>query len=226
MDISDKLNNNSPTVNDENNSFQQNVWSGDFGNSYIDRNKDLHKVNSQYKESIGFSKEDIFHDFFNEFNREFSILEVGCNVGLNLSILESMGFQNLYGLEINEKAIEIAKKTHPNTQFFHSSFEDFDTNLKFDIVFSAGFLIHINPSTLDKIIKKIFSLSTNYIFGYENFSENLIKINYREHDNICWKQNFSQLYKKTFSSLILIKEKKFDYKNQNLSDMAFLYSKH
>ena len=211
---------------DEKNLFQQNVWSGNFGNSYIDRNNDLHKINSQYKESTGFSKYEIFHDFFNEFSREFSILEVGCNVGLNLSILESMGFQNLHGLEINKKAIEIAKKNYPNIKFFHSSFEDFNTDLKFDIVFSAGFLIHINPLILNKIIEKIFNLSTNYIFGYENFSENLTEINYRGHNNLCWKQNFSQLYKKTFSSLNLIKEKKLDYKNQNLSDMAFLYFKH
>ena len=109
--------------NKENNSFQQDAWSGDFGNSYIDRNKDLDKINSQFKELTGFSKEEIFHDFFDKFNREFNILEVGCNVGLNLSILENMGFQNIFGLEINEKAIEIAKTRHPKIQFFNSSFE-------------------------------------------------------------------------------------------------------
>ena len=41
--------------------------------------------------------------------KNLKILELGCNVGINLEILKKMGFNNLYGLEINNKAIEIAR---------------------------------------------------------------------------------------------------------------------
>ena len=78
--------------------------------------------------------------------------------------------------------------------------EEFEIDQKFDLVFTAGVLIHINPDSLPSIMKKIYSLSDKFIFGYENFSENLTKLDYREHSNILWKQNFSKSYCNLFPS--------------------------
>jgi pseudaminic acid biosynthesis-associated methylase len=207
------------------NEHQRKIWMGDFGDSYIDRNKNLDKINSQFKELIGYSKEEIFHDFFSSLNHELKVLEVGCNVGLNLSVLKKIGFQNLFGIEINEKAIKIAKEQNPEIEFFHSSIENFETNLKFDLVFTSGVLIHINPKSIPSILQKIYSLSDKFVFGYENFSETLTKLDYRNHSDILWKQNFPELYRNLFPNLTTIKEKIFTYKNDGLQDIAFLFSK-
>jgi pseudaminic acid biosynthesis-associated methylase len=207
------------------NEHPRNTWMGEFGDLYIDRNKDIDKVNSQLKELIGYTKEEIFYDFFNQINRKLNILEVGCNVGLNLSILKKLGFENLYGIEINEKAIKIAKQKNPEITFFHSSIENFEIQQKFDLVFTSGVLIHINPESLFDVIEKIHTLSKKFIFGYENFSENLTKLDYRDHSNILWKQNFPELYRQTFTNLTTVKERVYDYKNNNLQDVAFMFSK-
>jgi len=207
------------------NEHQRNTWKGEFGDLYVERNKTVEQVNSAFDELMGITLETLLSTFFNDLSRHFHILEIGCNIGLNLSILKNMGFENLYGVEINEKAINIAKQQNPDITFFHSSIEKFETDQKFDLVFTAGVLIHVNPESLLGVIQKINSLSNKFIFGFENFSNNLTKLDYRDHSNILWKQNFSELYQNTFTNLINIKQKIFTYKNNNLQDIAFLFSK-
>ena len=207
------------------NEHQRNTWKGEFGDLYVERNKTVEQVNTAFDELMGITLETLLSTFFNDLSRHFHILEIGCNIGLNLSILKNMGFENLYGVEINEKAINIAKQQNPDITFFHSSIEKFETDQKFDLVFTAGVLIHVNPESLPSINQKIYALTDKFIFGYENFSENLTRLDYRNHSNILWKQNFSELYRKTFPNLITIKEKIYPYKNDNLKDIAFLLKK-
>lgn len=45
--------------------------------------------------------------------KKYSILELGCNVGRNLLVLNGEGYKNLYGIEINPNAVEMMKKEHP-----------------------------------------------------------------------------------------------------------------
>ena len=152
-------------------------------------------------------------------------MELGCNVGLNLGILENMGFNNLTGLEINSETIKLAKTRNPQITFINSSIEEYDSeNEKFDLVFTAGVLIHINPKVLDLILNKIIKLTTRYIFGFEYFSEKLEEISYRGNENVCWKRNFPSAYNKLLPEIKTVKEQKFYYKN-NSCDIAFLLEK-
>jgi len=84
---------------------------------------------------------------------------------------------------------------------------------------------HINPDTLPLIITKMGQLSKKYIFGFEYFSENLVEIKYRNNENTCWKQNFPELIKKLNQSFKTIKEEKFQYKDENICDVAYLLEK-
>lgn len=146
---------------------------------------------------------------------------MGCNIGVNLGILKEMGFSNLYGLEINKKAIEIARSRNPDIKFVHSSIEEYQNNEKFDLVYTAGVLIHINPQALNQIIQKIISLTTKYVFGFENYADKLTAINYRGNPNTCWKQNFPNLFLQT-KKMIFLKERKIIYKESNLIYVAYL----
>ena len=174
---------------------------------------------------MGISIEEIFNQFLNSLDKKQAVLEIGCNIGLKLSILEKMQFKNLYGLEINKNALEVARKNHPNIKFFNSSIEEFNPNgYEFDLVYTSNVLIHINPSILDQIIKKIINLSKKFIFGYEYFSENLEEIKYRGHDDVLWKQNFPNCFIKT-GKVKVLKENKFYYYKENLCDIAYLLEK-
>merc|ERR1712062_579697 len=65
----------------------------------------------------------IFTKVLNHLKKEFelshqnvNILDIGCSTGGKLAILESLGCQNLYGIDISEKAIQILKENHQNYQ--------------------------------------------------------------------------------------------------------------
>jgi len=208
------------------NSQQRKFWLGEFGSSYLERNLTLDNVDERYKQETGITRKQIFNQFFQKINKNSKILELGCNVGLNLLILKNMGFTNLYGLELSKSALQIASKNMPDITFIHSSIEEYNPKgMMFDLVFTVGVLIHIDPKALRSIIKKIVSLTKNYIFGFEYFSNNLTEIEYRSQKNVCWKQNFPLLYRKIEPNLKLIKEKKIHYKNKDLIDTVYLLQK-
>jgi pseudaminic acid biosynthesis-associated methylase len=205
---------------------EQDFWAGEFGNDYVDRCNTLEFTNKTYKSQTGFSYLEIYNSFFSNFNKDLKILELACNVGNKLSILKYFGFKNLYGVEINKKAVEIAKKENPDITFFNSSIEDFDPkDEKFDIVCTSGILIHIHPEHLNLILQKIESLSQKYIFGFENFSEIPVEVPYRGHKNKLWKKNFPNAFRKLYPNLKTLKEQKIAYKSQSLTDIFYLFEK-
>lgn len=200
-------------------------WTSKFGELYLDRNFDPIQIDLEYKKILGISHYEIFSKFFNDLPRELEILEVGCNVGLNINILKKMDFQNLSGLDINKNALSIAKERYPDVIFYESSIESFNTKKRFDLVFTMGVLIHIHPDLLSIVTKKIHNLSKNYIFGYEYFAEHLTPLKYREKTNLMWKGNYLKFYLEQFPNLSLIKEIYFPYIEKNLKDIGFLLRK-
>ncbi len=211
--------------NTHNNLNQREFWLGEFGDSYMQRNNNIDKINEEYAKETGISVEQIFHKFFDKVNRKSKILELGCNIGLNLNMLQKMGFTNLSGVELNKKALDIAQKNNNDITFINSSIENFKTSETYDLVYTADVLIHIHPSALKSIINKIINLTNNYIFGFEYYSDNLTEIKYRNYSNVCWKQNFPFVFKKLLPSLKVIKEEKFHYRQIDLVDIAYLLQK-
>lgn len=209
------------------NEYQRDFWKGEFGDSYIDRNNSIEEANRLYKERTGITVEEIFKKIFLDIDKNAKILELGCNIGLKLSLLQNLGFTDLTGVEINKKAYKIAKKNLPNVKFYNSSIEEFDPGQeKFDLVYTTGVLIHINPEALPEIMRKIISLSKKYIFDSENYSDKLTEVNYRGHQKTFWKQNFPQLFLKEDSNLEIIKQEKIYWKNEDLVDIVYLLKKH
>ena len=73
------------------NTFQEDIWSNDFGKEYTDRNTFTpEEVDGLYIENFGVSRTQLNNEFLDnlELNR---IFEVGCNVGNQLNILKKMG---------------------------------------------------------------------------------------------------------------------------------------
>ena len=137
-----------------------------------------------------------------------------------------MGFTNLYGLEINKNSVKIAQENNPMVTFFNSSIEEFEFDEKYDLVYTAGVLIHINPEIMDFVINKIINMTNQFIFGFEYFSDELVEIEYRGNAKVCWKQNFPHLFKKSLPSIITVMEEKFTYiNNENMKDVAYLLRK-
>jgi len=45
----------------------------------------------------------------------------------------------------------------------------------FDMVFTAGVLIHVSPSDIKKVLKEIYRCSTKYIWGHSIIPKNIKK---------------------------------------------------
>ncbi|MGB6811650.1 MAG: hypothetical protein WBE23_02050, partial [Candidatus Sulfotelmatobacter sp.] len=86
---------------------QTSQWTGDFGRAYTDRNTLTTKeLDSLYWRNHGVTRRELNERFLQPIPRDARILEVGCNCGNQLLMLQEMGFTNLWGVEVQSYALE------------------------------------------------------------------------------------------------------------------------
>jgi len=202
-------------------------WSGDFGRLYTERNeRGSAKLDELYLTNFGVTRTALNEKYLAGIDKSARILEVGCNVADQLLCLQNMGFRNLYGIELQPYAVEKAKKRTKNINVIQGSAFDIPFKDKFfDIVFTAGVLIHISPDDIDEALKEIYRCSRNYIWGYEYYADDYTPVNYRGENDLLWKTNFSKKYSELFSDLTLIKEEKIPYLTDDNVDVMYLFKK-
>ncbi|WP_165176962.1 pseudaminic acid biosynthesis-associated methylase [Desulfovibrio sp. ZJ369] len=178
-------------------SEQEQFWASEFGDEYISRNSlealigpdiamwsDILKNCSQLPETA---------------------FEMGCNIGANLYALKCI-IPNIKisGVEINTKAAALAKK-NTGASIYNCSILDFgqDSNF-FDLVFSCGVMIHINPEQLPAIYQKLYQLSQRYILINEYYNPSPVAIPYRNHQNKLFKRDFAGELLDMFPDLQLV----------------------
>ena len=208
--------------------FQEKIWAGKFGQDYAFRNPHSpEEMDKLYNKNFEISRTKLNKEFLGSLNHSIKILEVGANVGVQLMLLQRMGFKYLYGIEIRREAIEFSKKIAKNIDIIQGSILDipFKDNY-FDLVFTSGVLIHISPSDIKKVMKEIYRCTKKYIWGYECYADDYIEMVYRGKKNICWKGNFVKMYLDFFKDLKLVKERKIKYLYDNNIDTMFLLKKH
>lgn len=209
---------------------QLNEWSNKFGNEYTKRNLvEVEKVDALSVETYGVSRSDMNRDFLDFLDRDARILEVGTNVGLQLNLLAKTGFKNLYGIEINESAIQTSHELNRNLPIYIIKGSALDIPFKdnwFDLVYTSGVLNHIHPNDIGTVISEVVRCSKKYVYGFEYYTDEGYKeINYRGKTNLLWKTNFKKLYQNRFPNLRLKKERLFPYLNEDLTDQMFLLEK-
>jgi len=206
---------------------QMEYWSGKFGIEYTDRNAlSLDEVETLYKKNYGYTRTELNEMFLGSLSRNLRILEVGSNIGNQLVCLQKMGFNNLYGIELQSYAVELSKSRTKNINIIQGNVFDipFKDNY-FDLVFTSGLLIHISPSDLAHAMKEIHRCSREYIWGFEYYSETPTQVTYRGHRNILWKDDFARKYLELFDDLELLKIEKIKYTDSENVDCMFLLRK-
>jgi len=170
---------------------QENFWKNEFGNKYTSRNS----KNTKRLNIIG-------NDLKKNRIKITSAFEIGCNIGLNLLAIKKFYPKvNIYGVEINSKAFNISKKKFT---CYNDSIYNFKTKKKFDIVISAGVLIHQNPKKLKTFYKKMHSLSKKYIYINEYFNPTPVEISYRGFKGKLFKRDFAKEFWKIFPKMKLL----------------------
>ncbi len=203
---------------------EEKFWSSKFGQGYVSRNKfDPKGLDRFYVSKFGISRSKLNKEFLQNIKVN-NILEVGCNIGNQLALLQKQGFKNLYGVDIYPEAVEQAKFHTRHINIIQGS--AFDLPFKdrhSDLVFTAGVLIHINPKDLKKAMSEIYRTSKKYIWGYEYYHPQHVAIDYRGNKNRLWKGDFAGLYQKYFPDLKLVKTRRLKYlTSDNYNDMFLL----
>jgi pseudaminic acid biosynthesis-associated methylase len=208
-------------------SKQSEAWGSKFGKEYTDRNmmtlEDMEKLTKKY---YGVTRTKINDLFLGNLNRNYRILEVGCNIGNQLECLQKMGFTNLCGIDVSEYAVDYAKKHTTGLNIIHGN--GLEIPFKdgyFDIVFTSGVLIHINEKDLLDVMKEIYRCSSRFIFGFEYFAKERTEINYRGKDDLLWKDNFNKKYCDLFPEMKTVKLKYYKYLENGNQDVVYLLRK-
>ncbi|MCP4441335.1 MAG: methyltransferase domain-containing protein [Aureispira sp.] len=192
---------------------QIDFWRGEFGKDYTERNSmALEEWEEFYIKNWGVSKLEINKPLLDCLPKDAKILEVGCNIGLQLIGLQKMGFTNLYGIELQHYAVEKSKQICEGINIIQGS--GFDIPFKdeyFDLVCTNGVLIHIAPKDLPKIMGEIYRCSKKYIAGFEYYSEDIAEINYRGNKGFLWKADYSKLYQGEFNDLEEVERTLYPY---------------
>lgn len=180
---------------------QEQFWAGEFGDEYIDRNRDPQLVASALS---------LFSDILSGVNEINSVLEFGANIGINLQALRYLlPDTNMTGVEINEEAVQRLNELSHITGI-HESIFDFETDTKRDFVFTRGLLIHLDPDRLDQAYDVLYSCTKRYLLTVEYYNPEPVQIPYRGHEN--------KLFKRDFAGELL---DKFD--DLKLDDYGFVY---
>lgn len=209
------------------NNFQEENWGSEHGQEYTKRNpQGIEEMDALYQQNFGITRTELNLDFLDALPRSIKILEVGSNAGVQLMFLRKMGFTNLFGVEINREAINLAKSLTENIDIIQGSALDLPfKDSFFDLVFTSGVLIHIAPQNVKKVMEEIYRCSGKYIWGFEYYAPEYTEILYRGKPNMLWKADFCKMYQDYFPGLVLIKEKKVKYLDSDNQDSMFLLEK-
>jgi pseudaminic acid biosynthesis-associated methylase len=175
---------------------QEEFWAGEYGNSYIGRNK---------SEEYLASNLNFFSKAFNQLGIPESLIEFGPNVGMNLRAIKLL-FPNidLFGIEINKNAAKELANIIGKDNVYNSSIFDFETSSKYDVSLIKGVLIHINPEMLSFVYEKLYKTSKKYILVCEYYNPSPVTVNYRGHNDRLFKRDFAGEMLEKYHDLKLI----------------------
>ena len=181
---------------------QEEFWQGNFGDEYVDRNQ---------SDLLLASNTSFFSKVFNRTGKIDSIMEFGCNIGMNLKAIRALlPESNLSGIEINKRAVDDLNKWKGKAHVIEGSILDIELDTRFDLTLIKGVLIHINPERLDDVYTRLYNFSDKYICIAEYYNPTPVTIPYRGHDN--------RLFKRDFAGELMSK-----YSDLELVDYGFLY---
>ncbi len=206
---------------------QETVWNGEFGQTYTERcRKTVEEQDELWFRLFGVRRRELNRRFLHDVDRCARVLEVGMNLGAQLAALQTMGFRNLFGIEVQRYASRLAARETRGIRVIRASAFDLPFHDgSFDLVFTSSVLIHIHPDRVERVLSEIVRCSRRFIWGFEYFSEEYQEINYRGHDGLLWKADFVKLFQKVAPRLDLVRLERLPYLKDSNVDFMYLLEK-
>lgn len=133
-----------------------------------------------------------------------SVLELGANVGLNLTALQNLfPGVHLEAVEINSTAIRELEKVLAPEHVHEGSFLTFKPSRKYDLVLCKGVLIHTDPDSLGIVYEVIKESAAHYILIGEYYNPFPDEVNYRGNSGKLFRRDFAGELLDLYPDLIL-----------------------
>jgi pseudaminic acid biosynthesis-associated methylase len=163
---------------------QEAFWAGQFGNDYIARNNPENGVAGQIAR---------FAKIIERTQGVNEILELGANIGMNAMALKALLPRCKFGaVEINAKAVEQLRLIENVKAFLGSIFDFTPQQLGlYDMTFTSGVLIHINPEFLPEVYRRLYECSRKYVTVIEYYNPAPVEVSYRGHGERLFKRDFA-----------------------------------
>ena len=202
-------------------------WRGEFGREYTRRNSFTpEEVDNLWQRNYGITRRKLNRRFLAGIPRGSRILEVGCNIGNQLSLLQQLGYSNLHGVDVQRVALETARSRARNVNFIQASAFALPYKDKyFDLVCTSGVLIHISPRDIPAALDEIHRCAKRYIWGSEYYAAVATEIEYRGHGELLWKMDYAREYLARFRDLEIVAEERLPYLQNDNVDSMFLLRK-
>jgi pseudaminic acid biosynthesis-associated methylase len=162
---------------------QEIFWAGEFGDDYITRNQGEQPINANVV---------LFGQILKAAPNIKSFVELGCNIGLNLQALNRINEHfELCGYEINKIAAQKALDLNIASVINGTILDELPADVQYDVSFTKGVLIHINPDALHKVYDNLYKLSKKYIVVCEYYNPSPVVVKYRENEERLFKRDFA-----------------------------------
>ena len=178
------------------NSEQERFWATTYASSYIERNKTF---DQQLGAQAWARMLQATH------GQVRSYLECGCSIGRNIEQLKlTLPEAQPSVIEVSQPAFKFVTSRYRLAQTFNGAILDSDFAAgSFDLVFTMGVLIHINPDQLIKHMEKMVGYSSRFILIGEYFSRAPTTIEYQGELNKLFKRDFGRLFIENFRVKLL-----------------------
>ena len=161
---------------------QESLWAGEFGREYAARNRGADLVASNVA---------LFQRILARTTDVGSVVELGCNIGNNLHALRTLlPDAELHGVEINDEAAAEVRAWGGAT-VDTASIIGYQPSRRFDLAFTKGVLIHINPEKLPDVYATLAAASSRYVVVCEYYNPTPVEVHYRGHDHALFKRDFA-----------------------------------
>lgn len=191
---------------------QETFWSGEFGDNYVDRNKNAQILAGDVN---------LFSSILKNTRNVKSVIEFGANIGLNLIAIKTLlPNVDISAVELNRKAVEELKMIE-HLKVYNQSILEFKTDFERDFVLVKTVLIHINPDILPLVYRLLYKTSKKYLCIAEYYNPKPVAIEYRGHKDKLFKRDFAGEILDLFPDLKLV-DYGFTYHRDNYNEYADL----
>jgi pseudaminic acid biosynthesis-associated methylase len=171
---------------------QENFWAGAFGSEYVARNSNVPSVTAYWARMLA------------RVQTLSSAIELGANIGLNLRAISTLLPKcQLYAVEINADAFRILSQ-NPGVAATHCSLFEFETDDQFDMSFTHGVLVHLDPKRISEAYAKLYRLTKRYILISEYYNPTPVAVAYRGHENQLFKRDWAGEMMNAYPDLSLV----------------------